>query len=112
VLHERSAGGFVVRLPELERGLEVLQRAGMDASLADGSISVKLAADRAGSITKLLADQGLYLSELRPLEADLETVFLELTRDPAAQDGIALAETHGGTSQDAPPPNPAADTAP
>ena len=78
VLHERSAGGFVVRLPELDRGLEVLKRAGMDASLADGSISVKLAAEQASSITRTLADQGLYLSELRPLEADLETVFLEL----------------------------------
>jgi ABC-2 type transport system ATP-binding protein len=89
VLHERSAGGFVVRLADLERGLEVLHRAGLEAALDGGSISVKLSADRASSITQTLADQGLYLSELRPLEADLETVFLELTRDPAAPDGPA-----------------------
>jgi ABC-2 type transport system ATP-binding protein len=84
VLHERSGGGFVVKLPELDRGLQVLQGAGMEAAIDGGAISVKLPADRASSITETLADQGLYLSELRPLEADLETVFLELTQDPAA----------------------------
>jgi ABC-2 type transport system ATP-binding protein len=78
----------------------------MEAALADGSISVKLAADQAGSITKTLADEGLYLSELRPLEADLETVFLELTRDPAGQDAppdapadAALQDPAAGASQ-------------
>jgi ABC-2 type transport system ATP-binding protein len=84
VLHERSGGGFVVKLSELDRGLQVLQGAGMEAAIDGGAISVKLPADRASSITETLADQGLYLSELRPLEADLETVFLELTQDPAA----------------------------
>jgi ABC-2 type transport system ATP-binding protein len=87
VLHGRSSGGFVVKLPELGRGLQVLQGAGMDAAIDGDAISVKLSGDRASSITQTLADQGLYLSELRPLEADLETVFLELTKDPAAQDG-------------------------
>jgi ABC-2 type transport system ATP-binding protein len=83
VLHERSAGGFAVRLPQLERGLEVLRGAGMEATLDGEAISVKLPGDRAASITETLARQGLFLSELRPLEADLETVFLELTQDPA-----------------------------
>jgi hypothetical protein len=32
-------------------------------------------------VTRALADQGLYLTELRPDEADLETVFLELTAE-------------------------------
>jgi ABC-2 type transport system ATP-binding protein len=86
VLHERSGGGFVVKLPELDRGLQVLQSAGMEAAMDGEGISVKLAAEEASSITRTLADQGLYLSELRPLEADLETVFLELTQDPAAPD--------------------------
>jgi ABC-2 type transport system ATP-binding protein len=99
VLHERSGGGFVVKLPELDRGLAVLKGAGMDAALDGGSISVKLAADRASSITETLANQGLYLSELRPLEADLETVFLELTQDPAAQPGmdVPIQEPAEGT---------------
>jgi ABC-2 type transport system ATP-binding protein len=89
VLHERSAGGFVVKVPDLHRGLEVLQGAGMEGTIKNGAISVKLAADRSPSITEALAREGIYLSELRPLEADLETVFLELTRDPAAQGGSA-----------------------
>jgi ABC-2 type transport system ATP-binding protein len=108
VLHERSAGGFVVRLADLERGLDVLQRAGLEAALDGGSISVKLSADRASSITQTLADQGLYLSELRPLEADLETVFLELTRDPSAPDGPAQEPAApDGSAQD-----PAAESTP
>jgi ABC-2 type transport system ATP-binding protein len=86
VLHERSGGGFLVKLPELDRGLQVLQAAGMEASKDGSSISVKLPAERASSITQTLADHGLYLSELRPLEADLETVFLELTQDPSASE--------------------------
>ncbi len=32
-------------------------------------------------VTKALADNDLYVSELRAEEADLETVFLELTQD-------------------------------
>jgi hypothetical protein len=32
-------------------------------------------------VTRTLADRGLYLTELRPDEVDLETVFLELTRE-------------------------------
>jgi hypothetical protein len=33
-------------------------------------------------VTRVLADAGLYLSELRPQEATLEDVFLEMTADP------------------------------
>jgi uncharacterized protein YcgL (UPF0745 family) len=40
----------------------------------------------AAQVTRALADQGLYLTELRPDEADLETVFLELTNE-AGRDG-------------------------
>jgi ABC-2 type transport system ATP-binding protein len=32
-------------------------------------------------VTRLLAEHGLYLSELSPISADLESVFLELTKD-------------------------------
>jgi hypothetical protein len=32
-------------------------------------------------VTRALAERGLYLSEIRPDEVDLETVFLELTKD-------------------------------
>ena len=32
-------------------------------------------------MTRALAGRGIFLSELRPDELDLETVFLELTKD-------------------------------
>lgn len=32
-------------------------------------------------ITQILAGAGLYVSELTPVRADLETIFLELTAD-------------------------------
>jgi hypothetical protein len=46
----------------------------------DGELlRVALPPEEAASVTEVLAGQGLYLTELRPDEADLETVFLELT---------------------------------
>jgi hypothetical protein len=45
---------------------------------------VDLPAGDAARVTKVLADRGLYLTELRREEADLETVFLELTAEPEA----------------------------
>ena len=35
--------------------------------------------NEAGVLARILADQGLYLSELAPVAVDLESVFLELT---------------------------------
>ena len=45
----------------------------------DGVIKVGLPPEEAARVTRTLADRGLYLTELRADEADLETVFLELT---------------------------------
>ncbi len=45
-------------------------------------------------LTRLLAGHGLYVSELTPLRADLESVFLQLTKDAAlrtAPDGLVGA---------------------
>ncbi len=50
------------------------------AAMRSGSRSI----GQGPRVTRVLADAGLYLSELRPDEADLETVFLELTREPEA----------------------------
>jgi len=33
------------------------------------------------TVTRALADRGHYLTELSPIEADLESVFLDLTRE-------------------------------
>ena len=47
----------------------------------DGRLKVELPPSEAARVTRALADRGLYLTELRPDEVDLETVFLQLTTD-------------------------------
>ncbi|MDQ1358802.1 MAG: type transport system ATP-binding protein [Acidimicrobiaceae bacterium] len=73
--------GLLVRLApgDLHSGLYALRSAGLAASLDGDQIRVEVDATNAATVTKVLADQGLYLTELRPEEADLETVFLQLT---------------------------------
>ncbi|WP_235735022.1 ABC transporter ATP-binding protein [Nocardioides alcanivorans] len=59
------------------RALDVLTRAGLEASLYDDAIRVEV--EDATAITRSLADADVWLSELTPLRPDLETFFLELT---------------------------------
>lgn len=82
VLAAGRSARLVVRVEDLERGAAVLCNAGMPAAVRGDAIRVGLDASQASRVTRALADQGLYLSELRADEADLESVFLELTRDP------------------------------
>jgi ABC-2 type transport system ATP-binding protein len=85
VLTSGRAVGLLVRLDDVTAGLRALADAGIPATSNDGMIRVGLPPDEAPRVTRTLADGGLYLSELRPDEADLETVFLELTSDPATE---------------------------
>jgi ABC-2 type transport system ATP-binding protein len=73
--------GLLVRLPagDREAGLAALRRAGLSAALVGDQIRVEIEPERAATVTRVLADSGLYLTELRPEEVDLETVFLQLT---------------------------------
>ncbi|HET9249045.1 MAG TPA: ABC transporter ATP-binding protein [Actinomycetota bacterium] len=79
VLTAGHAAGLLVRLEDLSEGLRVLGEAGIDARAVDGFLRVGLPPADAARVTRTLADRGLYLTELRADEADLETVFLELT---------------------------------
>ncbi len=81
VLSGGRAMGMRVRLDDLDAGRRVLGEAGMEALTTDGYLSVAVPPADGARITQALASQGLYVSELRPDEVDLETVFLELTRD-------------------------------
>ena len=67
-----------MRLDDVAEGLRILGEAGIDARVDDGLIRVELPPADAARVTRTLADRGLYLTELRADEADLETVFLEL----------------------------------
>jgi ABC-2 type transport system ATP-binding protein len=80
VLRAGRAEGLLVRVDDPAAGLRALAEAGIAAASDDGILRVELPAAGAATVTKALADRGVYLSELRPDEADLETVFLELTR--------------------------------
>lgn len=83
VLAAGATTGVIVRLGDLEAGLRALESAGMQASLSDGAIRVSLPPEDASKVTRVLAERGLYLSELRADEQDLEEVFLKLTGDEA-----------------------------
>src|SRR5947207_2414738 len=81
VLAARRARGLVVRLADLPAGARVLADAQIPAVVAGDTLSVELPPDQAERVTRVLAAKDLYVSELRPQEVDLETVFLELTKD-------------------------------
>jgi ABC-2 type transport system ATP-binding protein len=80
VLAARSSSWLRVRLDDVARGGEVLVRAGFTVTHADGALRLDNVAEPA-TVTRTLAEHGLYLSELTPLGLDLETVFLDLTRE-------------------------------
>ena len=73
-----------VRLPEPARPEPVrslLTAAGFSTTIDDeGALVVEVGADRAHEVTRVLAEQGLFVSELTPITRSLEEVFLELTR--------------------------------
>jgi ABC-2 type transport system ATP-binding protein len=85
VLARGRTTGLVVGLDDLEGGLATLGAAGIAARRDGERLAVDLPAAEGPRVTKVLADAGLYLSELRPQEVSLEDVFLELTgeRPPA-----------------------------
>jgi hypothetical protein len=49
-------------------------------SMAPDALRVSLPDSEAERVSRTLAERGLFVTELRPDEVDLETVFLELTR--------------------------------
>ena len=71
---------YRLRVGDPAAAAAVLEAAGMDVRADAGVLDV--GTDEPGDrITRLLADAGLFLSELTPVRADLETIFLDLTAD-------------------------------
>ena len=79
ILSAGRAAGLLVRVDDPAAAITALAEAGIEAVANDGVLRVAMAPAEGARLTRVLADRGLYLSELRPDEADLETVFLELT---------------------------------
>ena len=75
--------GLLVRAEPVDKAREVLERlAGAgNVALADGSFRLRTGPERAGRVSQALADAGVTLTELRPLERTLEEVFLEMTEE-------------------------------
>ena len=82
VLARGRPRGLLVRLDDLQAGLEALRAAKIEASLDGDTLLVALPPEEAARVTQTLARKRLFLTELRPQEVSLETVFLELTEPP------------------------------
>ena len=79
VLSAGGPQGLIVKVVDLAAGLAVLHRAGIPATMDGTAIRVELPPAEAERVSRELATTGLYVTELRPQEVSLETVFLELT---------------------------------
>ena len=75
-----TSGDVKIRLPDAAAGAEVLTRAGYTVTALDDGWRVGGVRDPS-QLTKVLSDAGLYLSELSPIAADLESIFLDLTAE-------------------------------
>ncbi len=88
-----GAVDVIVGTDQPERAIEVLSAAGMPAGhrnrpsggegAAIGLVTVDVPAADAARVTKVLADSGLYLSELRVEASTLEDAFFRLTAPPS-----------------------------
>ena len=82
VLASASAGeAMLVKVDDLDAGVATLRRAGLDAERCDGHVRVAIAPTEAERVTRLLANEQQWVTDLRPEERSLEDLFLELTGD-------------------------------
>jgi ABC-type multidrug transport system ATPase subunit len=94
-----SRGGIRLTVADPARAEEILHSQGLVVVRDHESMLVTGTGDPA-RITRLLADQGMYVSSLRPSVNDLESAFLEIT----GEDGLQL-DTRARS--DVAPPQPA-----
>ncbi|GAA4564461.1 ABC transporter ATP-binding protein [Micromonospora coerulea] len=81
VLAEHSQSSVRIRLEavtDLPQAADVLTRAGVRVA-AEPDHLMLAGVDKPAAVSRLLAEHGLYVSELAPVAVDLESVFLELT---------------------------------
>ncbi|MDQ1743874.1 MAG: hypothetical protein QOE23_2213, partial [Pseudonocardiales bacterium] len=80
LLASGTTGDVRIRLADPAGGRAVLERAGFTVTPLPDAWRVGGVTDPA-AVTRALSDAGHYLSELSPISADLESVFLELTAE-------------------------------
>jgi ABC-2 type transport system ATP-binding protein len=81
VLAGGRATGLLVRVEDLGAAASLLRADGMETRPDGDALRVEVPASDGARVTRLLAQSGHYVSELRPEAVDLEDVFLQLTRD-------------------------------
>ena len=90
VLADAARPSLLIRLDDTVAAADVVRRAGIDVEAAGDLLRVALPATEAAHVTKLLADVGLYVSELRPDTVSLEELFLSITGRTARRGGSRL----------------------
>jgi ABC-2 type transport system ATP-binding protein len=75
-----AASSLRVRVADLAAAHRILSENAMTSTIAEDHLMVGGAAD-GSQVTRLLAQHDLYVNELTPVQPDLESVFLDLTRD-------------------------------
>jgi ABC-2 type transport system ATP-binding protein len=88
--------GARIRVSDPDRARHVLEGAGMSVTPERHRLHVDGATDTA-DITRLLAEQGLFVSELVPDRPDLESVFLRLTSDEGLPSRADSRADRGGS---------------
>ncbi|MEU6203555.1 ATP-binding cassette domain-containing protein [Micromonospora musae] len=81
VLAQHSSGAVRVRLEavaDLPAAADTLTRSGIRVTGQSDHLMLA-GVDKPAVVTRILAEEGLYVSELSPVTVDLESVFLELT---------------------------------
>ncbi len=81
VLGGGGGGGIVVRVDDPTATAARLSAAGIAAEVDGATLRVAMAPSEAATLNQLLAGLGIWASELRPDESDLEALFLALTED-------------------------------
>jgi ABC-2 type transport system ATP-binding protein len=101
LLATSTTGDVRVQLADPSAGAQVLQRAGFTVTASEAGLRVGGVGD-AALVTRALSDAGLYLRELSPIAADLESIFLDLTADGADEPELRA----GSTETPVPAPDP------
>ena len=84
VLRRDRAASMLLRTNDLDAAVTALTETGMQAVVERDLVRVSIDPQDGALVSEALARRGLYPSELRADEVDLETVFLELTEEVAA----------------------------
>ena len=74
-----AGAAMLVKVADLDAGVDTLRRAGLGAERRDGHVRVAIAPVEAERVTQVLAREQQWVTDLRPEERSLEDLFLEVT---------------------------------